>query len=212
MLELVERELPEFQRFPTFLSARIADYTDAEIGDGGPYDLCAAGRYWCWDAAFWSSRGARAMLQDQLERVARQGAQDAWIMGERYDMNHVYYVDDKNWHGAEHYYEYPCVFSWVLFQEYLGVRPALDADLLIAPHLAEFGEVTLGQDAYRLRYRYDPEVFAVENLADVERTFRIDASALFSGATLAGDPYDGSPLTLAPGASVTISARAGADR
>ena len=100
-------------------------------------------------------------------------------MGERYDMNHVYYVDDKNWHGAEHYYEYPCVFSWVLFQEYLGVRPALDADLLIAPRLAEFGEVTLGQDAYRLRYRYAPEGFTVENLADVERTFRIDASALF---------------------------------
>ena len=66
-------------------------------------------------------------------------------MGERYDMNHVYYVDDKYWHGAEHYYEYPCVFSWVLFHEYLGVRPALDADLLIAPRFADHGEVTLGQ-------------------------------------------------------------------
>ncbi|WP_457101965.1 hypothetical protein [Microbacterium sp. P5_E9] len=209
VLDLVERELPEFQRFPTFLSARIADYTDAEIGDGGPYDLCAAGRYWCWDAAFWSWRGAGAMLKHQLERVAQQGAQDGWIMGERYDMNHVYYVDDKNWHGAEHYYEYPCVFSWVLFQEYLGVRPALDDDLLIAPRLAEFGEVTLGQDAYRLRYRYAPEGFTVSNLAEVERTFRIDASALFPGSRglrLGDEAYDGSPVTVAPGASLTLTA------
>ena len=77
VLDLVERELPEFQRFPTFLSARIADYTDAEIGDGGPYDLCAAGRYWCWDAAFWSWRGAGAMLKDQLERVAARARRTA---------------------------------------------------------------------------------------------------------------------------------------
>ncbi len=206
VLALVERELPEFQRFPTFLSARIAEYTDAEIGDGGPYDLCAAGRYWCWDAAFWSSRGGGAMLKEQLERVAREGAQDAWIMGERYDMNHVYYVDGRSWHGAEHYYEYPCVFSWVLFHEYLGVRHALDADLLIAPQLAEYGEVTLEQDAYRLRYRFSEDGLTIANLADVERTFRIDASSLFAGGVeLAGLAYDGSPLPLAPGATVTLT-------
>ncbi|GAA1980392.1 hypothetical protein [Microbacterium pumilum] len=203
---LVERELPEFQRFPTFLSARIADYTDAEIGDGGPYDLCAAGRYWCWDAAFWSSRGAGAMLKDQLERVARQGAQEAWIMGERYDMNHVYYVDGTSWHGAEHYYEYPCVFSWVLFHEYLGVRPALDADLLVAPRLAEYGEVTLEQAAYRVRYRYGADGFTVSNLAEVERTFRVDASALFASVKLPGGGlYHGAPLTLAPGAAIHLA-------
>ncbi|WP_243076636.1 hypothetical protein [Microbacterium sp. SS28] len=205
VLDLVERELPEFQRFPTFLSARIADYTDAEIGDGGPYDLCAAGRYWCWDAAFWSSRGDGAMLRQQLERVAREGAGDAWIMGERYDMSHVYYLDGKNWHGAEHYYEYPCVYSWVLFQDYLGVRPALDADLLIAPRLEAHGEVVLGQSAYRVRYRFAPEGLTIENLADAARTFRIDASALFpSAALLDGEAYDGSPLHLGPGASVTL--------
>jgi hypothetical protein len=197
VLELVERELPEFQRFPTFLSARIADYTDAEIGDGGPYDLCAAGRYWCWDAAFWSSRGDGAMLKDQLERVAREGERDAWIMGERYDMNHVYYVDDKAWHGAEHYYEYPCVFSWVLFQEYLGMQPTLDADLLIAPRLADHGDVMLEQASYRVRYRYDGDGLTVENLADVERTFRVDPSALF--------PAEPSLVTLAAGESVTVS-------
>lgn len=206
VLALVERELPEFQRFPTFLSARIADYTDAEIGDGGPYDLCAAGRYWCWDAAFWSSRGEGAMLRRQLETVAREGAQDAWIMGERYDMDHVYYVDGSNWHGAEHYYEYPCVFSWVLFHEYLGVRPALDADLLLAPRLAEHGEVTLEQDAYRVRYTFADDGYTVANLADIERTFRLDLSALYAGAQLPdGSSYEGAPLTLPPGASLTLT-------
>jgi hypothetical protein len=140
------------------------------------------------------------MLRDQLERVAREGAQDAWIMGERYDMNHVYYADGTSWHGAEHYYEYPCVFAWVLFQEYLGVRPALDTDLLIAPHLAEFGEVTLGQVSYQVRYRYGADGLTIENLASVERTFRVDASALFPGLAA-------SLVTLAPGASAPLPAR-----
>ena len=44
---LIHRDLDEFQRFPTFLSSRSAEYTDSEIGDGGLYDLCAAGRCWC---------------------------------------------------------------------------------------------------------------------------------------------------------------------
>ncbi|GAA2971876.1 hypothetical protein JOD63_000030 [Microbacterium terrae] len=207
VLELVERELPEFQRFPTFLSARIADYTDAEIGDGGPYDLCAAGRYWCWDAAFWASRGDGSMLRRQLEQVAREGERDAWIMGERYDMGHVYYVDGTSWHGAEHYYEYPCVYAWVLFHEYLGLRPALDADLLIAPRIAEHGEVTLAQSAYRVRYRYAADGFTVWNLADDERSIRIDASALFPGVRVAldGEEYDGAALVLAPGAHVVLT-------
>ncbi len=128
-------------------------------------------------------------------------------MGERYDMNHVYYVDDKSWHGAEHYYEYPCVYSWVLFHEYLGVRPALDADLLIAPRFGGHGEVTLEQAAYRVRYRVAADGFTVENLADVDRSFRVDVSALYPGAVLlpGGALYDGSPLTLAPGASVTLT-------
>jgi hypothetical protein len=209
VLELVERELPEFQRFPTFLSARIADYTDDEIGDGGPYDLCAAGRYWCWDAAFWSARGANGMLREQLDRVAAQGAEDAFVMGERYDMDHVYYVDGSPWHGAAHYYEYPCVYSWVLLHDYLGVRPALDADLLVSPRLAEHGAVELGQAAYRLRYRFDAAGFSLENLADVERTFRVDPSALFPGAAgfRRGDGGAHDPagvVTLAPGAVLEL--------
>lgn len=216
VLALIERELPEFQRFPTFLSSRVADYTDDEIGDGGPYDLCAAGRYWCWDAAFWRSRGDGAMLLDQLTRVARMGASEDYIMGERYDMNHVYYIDGSPWHGAAHYYEYPCVFSWVLFHEYVGVRGSLDADLQIAPALAAAGSVTLGQQAYQLRYTYADDRFVIENLAATDRTYRVDLSRVFPAGTAfqveGGDAWDGeSVITVAPGAAVTlvpVSARA----
>lgn len=208
VLELVERELPEFQRFPTFLSARIADYTDSEIGDGGPYDLCAAGRYWCWDAAFWAWRGDGSMLRQQLDRVASQGATEDYVMGERYDMDHVYYVDGAPWHGAAHYYEYPCVFSWVLFHEYLGLRPALDADLAVSPCLEAHGEVTLRQEAYQLRYSYAANGFTLENLAATTRTFRIEPDALYPSATgflLAnGTAFDGAPVTLRPGERITL--------
>ena len=180
--QLVQRELPEFQRFPTFLSARIADYTESEIGDGGPYDLCAAGRYWCWDAAYWWARGNGEMLRQQLDRVAAQGAEEDFVMGERYDMDHVYYVDGSPWHGAAHYYEYPCVYSWVLVHDYLGIRPALDADLVIAPRLTDHGTVTLGQHAYRLRYTHAADGFSIENLADEPRRFRVNLGGLYPGA------------------------------
>jgi hypothetical protein len=209
VLALVERELPEFQRFPTFLSSRIADYTQSEIGDGGPYDLCAAGRYWCWDAAFWSWRGDGGMLRQQLDRVAEQGATEDWIMGERYDMDHVFYVDGSPWHGAAHYYEYPCVFSWVLFTEYLGLRPALDADLTISPRLETFGEVTLRQSAYQLRYRFAAEGFTIENLADEPRSFRLELAALYPTArsfrTASGRVADGALVTLELGSSITVT-------
>ena len=203
VLELVERELPEFQRFPTFLSARIADYTQSEIGDGGPYDLCAAGRYWCWDAAFWSWRRDGRMLRQQLDRVAAMGAGDDYIMGERYDMDHVYYVDGSPWHGAAHYYEYPCVFSWVLFTEYLGVRPDLEADLLIAPRLESYGSVRLEQEAYQLRYSYTAEGFTLENLAAVPRSFRVDLAAPYPQGRA-----DSTVVTLGAGESITLAASA----
>jgi hypothetical protein len=179
VLALIDRELDEFQRFPTFLAARIEDYTDGEIGDGGPYDLCAAGRYWCWDAAYWSWRRNAGMLRDQLERVALQGASEDFIMGERYDMNHVYYKDASNWHGAAHYYEYPCVYAWVMMTEFLGVRASLTADLLVAPRLDGAGSVTLNQEAYQLAYSFDNAVFTLTNLASQNRTFDLELSSFF---------------------------------
>lgn len=207
---LVETELAEFQRFPTFLSARVQDYTDDEIGDGGPYDLCAAGRYWCWDAAYWSARGDGDTLLEQLTRVAQQGAVDGWIMGERYDMDHVYYVDGSPWHGAGHYYEYPCVFAWVLVHEYLGLRACLDADLLVAPRVRGEGSVTLGQAAYRLSYRVGDGRFELTNLADVARSFRFDLAAVLAGdLEIAVDggaviAYDGGVVAVPAGASVVL--------
>ncbi|MEV7321979.1 hypothetical protein [Streptomyces sp. NPDC093970] len=205
VLTLVDRELDEFQRFPTFLAARVQDYTDDEIGDGGPYDLCAAGRYWCWDAAFWSWRRDGAMLRQQLETVAAQGASDDYVMGERYDMNHVYYTDGTDWHGAAHYYEYPCVYAWVLLTEYLGVRATLTADLRIAPRVVGHGTVTLGQRAYELTYRVDEHGFELVNDAARPRTFEVDLSALAAPGTDPAAAAEARTVALGPGESVRFA-------
>ncbi|KLU84624.1 hypothetical protein MAPG_03664 [Magnaporthiopsis poae ATCC 64411] len=198
VLDLLRREEHEYQRFPSFLAARIADYTPSEIGDGGPYDLCAAGRYW----------------------------RDGYVMGERYDMNHVYYKDGPPWHGAAHYYEYPCVFAWVLMVEYLGIRATLGpADLRIAPHVDGPCSVTLNQWTYRLRYEYCPgdweaggselPCFALQNLASASRVFELDLGAIFpEGSKLLirhghideeAAVFDGAPITVDPGARFSIS-------
>ena len=87
---LIDANVAEFERFPSFLAARIADYDKSEIGDGGRYDLCAAGRYWYWDAAFYATQGQSGILLDQLKIVAAEAAKDNYFMGERYDMDHVY--------------------------------------------------------------------------------------------------------------------------
>ncbi|KAH8892662.1 Six-hairpin glycosidase [Thozetella sp. PMI_491] len=183
ILSLIDSKLHYFQRFPTFLAVDIADYTEGEIGDGGPYDLCAAGRYWAWDAAFWQWRRNGNVLRSQLEAVAAEGRKDGYIMGERYDMDYIYYVDGVNWHGAAHYYEYPCVYAWVLIHEFLGVRPSLTADLEVAPRLVDRGSVTLNQGGYRLAYNYQREAFTLKNLANATRVFSIDLRALYPDAS-----------------------------
>ncbi|TPX08546.1 uncharacterized protein E0L32_010033 [Thyridium curvatum] len=204
---LIAAELDEFQRFPTFLSARIADYNSSEIGDGGPYDLCAAGRYWHWDAAYWAWRGNGDMLLEQLHKVASMGATDDYIMGERYDMDYVYYIDGKPWHGAAHYYEYPCVYSWVLFHDLVGVQPSLTADVRLKPMLVGGGSVTLKQAAYQLRYQFEPRnhSFTLQNLASKSRTFELDLSALLGKHILGLDlgaefmALSDQPFELGPG-------------
>ncbi len=213
VLSLVDSQLGEFQRFPTFLAAQIAEYTESEIGDGGPYDLCAAGRYWAWDAAFWHWRQDGEMLQHQLAQVAAEGRADNYVMGERYDMDYIYYVDGVDWHGAPHYYEYPCVYAWVLVHEYLGLRPALNAALEIAPRLVEFGSITLKQKAYQVKYDYQGSGFDLSNLATSQRSFALDLSALYPTAaniswiianeTVTG-PLRGSQVSLEGGSMVEI--------
>ena len=178
---LLSEEDEKFERFPSFLSSRIEDYSSSEMGVAGPYDLCAAGRYWFWDAAYRAFGKERDVLEEQLCKVASQAEKDGFLMGERYDMDYVYYIDHKNWHGASHYYEYPCVFLWVLIHDYIGIQFCMDADLRIAPELTGFGKISLAGGAYAVAYEYGENAFVVQNLAGRNRTFRLDLSAVYPG-------------------------------
>lgn len=170
---LMEERFMEFQRFPSFVSARIADYTKSEIGSGGPYDLCAAGRYWCWDFAYWREKGRNDILEQQLLAVCQQARLDGYRMGERYDMNYVYYFSEKNWHGAAHYYEYPCVFIWNLIAGYAGVRFTLQADLEIEPMLVGDGRVRLENPQYGIEYEVTGNTIFLKNLLGKERALLV---------------------------------------
>jgi hypothetical protein len=195
---LIDANAAEFERFPSFLSANVAAYNNSEIGDGGPYDLSAAGRYWYWDAAFRESEKQNAILFDQLKTVAAEGAKDNYFMGERYDMDHVYYVDGKNAHGAEQYYEYPNVYAAVLISKYLGLTVPDDADVSVAPHLTSFGSVEFGVPTYALRYSYDKDGFVLKNLSDKRRRFKVDLSALGEGHAYVRGKTPGGSVTLGP--------------
>ncbi len=179
--KLIEENGGQFERFPSFVAADIAGYTRSEIGSGGPYDLSAAGRYWYWDAAYRESQGQDAVLLDQLKKVAAEGAKDNYLMGERYDMDYVYYIDGKNAHGAEKYYEYPNVYSAVLISKWLGLTKAVDADVAVAPHITGFGSVEFRIPEYALTYSYGKDGFVLRNLSDKTRRFKVDLSALGGG-------------------------------
>ncbi|HEY2472991.1 MAG TPA: hypothetical protein VGI45_34740 [Terracidiphilus sp.] len=180
---LIEMNAEEFERFPSFVAAKIGEYDKSEIGSGGPYDLCAAGRYWYWDAAFRESQKQDGILLTQLNTVAAEGAKNSYFMSERYDMDHVYYVDGKNAHGAEKYYEYPNVFAAVLIEKMLGLAIPADADVSVAPHLTTYGSVEFGIPAYALRYRYSRDGFTLKNLSDRPRRYAVDLSSLGFAAT-----------------------------
>ncbi|WP_158750606.1 hypothetical protein [Acidobacterium sp. S8] len=180
---LIDMNAEEFERFPTFVAAKIADYDKAEIGSGGPYDLCAAGRYWYWDAAFREAQQQNGVLLDQLKKVAAEGAKNSYFMSERYDMDHVYYIDGKDAHGAEKYYEYPNVFAAVLIEKLLGLAVPADADVSVAPHLTSYGSVEFGIPEYALRYSYSQDGFVLKNLSDRPRRYKVDLSALAFAAT-----------------------------
>jgi len=207
--KLIDENAGQFERFPSFLSADIAGYDKSEIGNGGPYDLCAAGRYWYWDAAYRELRGQDQVLLDQLKTVAAEGAKNNYFMGERYDMDSVYYVDGKNAHGAEKYYEYPNVYAAVLISKLLGLTIPDDADVSVAPHLNGFGRVEFDVPAYALRYEYGEGGFVLKNLSDKRRRFEVDLSALGTVARhyrLKGAPGDGDA-----GARFTVELAGGED-
>lgn len=180
---LVEENAGQFERFPSFLAADIAAYNQSEIGNGGPYDLSAAGRYWYWDAAFRESEKQSDILLKQLQTVAAEGAKDNYFMGERYDMDYVYYIDGKNAHGAEKYYEYPNVYAAVLIEKYLGLSIPADADVAVAPRIVGLGTIEFGTPEYALRYSFDKNGFVLKNLSDKTRRFKVDLSGLGSGGS-----------------------------
>ena len=169
-----------FQKFPSFVAAKIEDYTDSEIGSGGPYDLCAAGRYWCHDAKYRRATGDGETIKKQLEAVYNQAVADNFEMGERYDMNHVYYNSGKdalkNWHGSPLYYEYPNVFADVLVHDYFGLLPDEEADLLISPCCNENFRISM--ESFGVCCEYKNRTFAVTNISKENRDLKIDLSRL----------------------------------
>ncbi len=176
VVDFVTKNLDQFQRFPSFVAADVGSYNAGEIGSGGPYDLCAAARYWCWDAAFWEHQRDNGRIRQQLEQVTAEALSRDFVMAERYDMNYVYYTDGPHWHGAPHYYEYPCVFVWVLIHHYLGIQFTLAADLKVAPNLVEYGSVELEAERIAIRYQCSEESFTLWNLISQSRSFQLDLS------------------------------------
>jgi hypothetical protein len=175
---LVDENAGEFERFPSFVAADIAGYNKSEIGDGGPYDLCAAARYWYWDAAYRALQKQNGVLLDQLNAVAAEAAKTSYFMDERYDMDHVYYIDGKNSHGAKKYYEYPNVYAAVLIAQYLGLTIPADADVSVAPRIKGYGSVEFDAPQYAVRYSYNQDGFVLKNLSDKPRRYKVDLSAL----------------------------------
>jgi len=98
-------------------------------------------------------------------------------------MDHVYYVDGKDAHGAEKYYEYPNVFAAALIEDLLGLTIPADADVSVSPHLESYGSVEFEIPAYALAYTYSPDGFLLKNLSGKARQFKVDLSALAFAAT-----------------------------
>lgn len=173
--KVIEENKNVFDKFPSFVAAKIEDYTPSEIGSGGPYDLCAAGRYWCWDAEYLAYRKDGQKLLRQLLQVCEQAEKDNYLMGERYDMNYVYYNTGKdaerNWHGASLYYEYPNVWMYVFICKYLGIRRGFDCDFVLEP-LFESGTVKLPH--YGIEYTVtDGKITDLKNTCDKKLTIKL---------------------------------------
>jgi hypothetical protein len=165
-----------FSKFPSFIAAKIEDYTPSEIGTGGPYDLCAAGRYWCWDAMYKAFMNQKEILLQQLLQVSAQAKKDNYLMGERYDMDYIYYIDGKEWHGSSQYYEYPNVFLFVLISQYLGVNFGFDCDISVKPLIVGDGTVQLPN--YGIKYSLINGHFSLENLTNNPLSIEVDLTGI----------------------------------
>jgi len=192
-LAFLDAEAATFQRFPTFVAADIAGYTDNEIGVAGPYDLCAIARHWAWDATLLARRGHRDDVHRQLLLVAHRAEEEGGYLSERYDMDHVYYIDGNPAHGATRYYEYPCTYTWLLFHAYLGIEPVLDGDLRLAVRRPHSGHWRVASPGIALDVTTQEERWTVTNIAEEDRTIIVDpdrpedASTVWSVRLLAAD-------------------------
>ena len=163
-----------FQRFPSFIAADVAAYGQDEIGIAGPYDLCAIARHWSWDATLLARRGRRERVHAQLCTVARRAEEEGGYLSERYDMDHVYYVDGDPAHGARRYYEYPCTFTWLLFHAYLGIEPVLEADLRLVVRRPHPGRWRVASPGIALDVTTTDDLWIVANVAPEERAVIVD--------------------------------------
>ncbi len=188
-----------FQKFPSFVAAKVEDYTPSEIGVGGPYDLCAAGRYWCHDAKLRSCLGDAKTLQNQLLAVAEEAEKNGHYLFERYDMNHVYYntgpAGEKPSHGAARYYEYPCVFLDVLLRSFFGVRPDEKSDFTITPCCTANSRMVL--QSAGLELAFDGKALTVKNTAAAPKKLHIDPAKILPGCRARS-------VTLKPGEEYTF--------
>lgn len=173
---LIKEHDAVFSKFPSFVAAKIEDYTLSEIGTGGPYDLCAAGRYWCWDAAYKAFKKDGASLYNQLLQVSEQAKTDNYFLGERYDMNYIYYISDKNWHGSALYYEYPNVFIYVLMSKYIGIEYGFLCDLNITPLIRGTGKII--SENHGIEYSVSGNTFGLINLKDSDIKINLDLTGI----------------------------------
>jgi hypothetical protein len=68
-----------------------------------------------------------------------------------------------------------------LIANFLGLTIPADADVSVAPHINGYGSVEFGIPLYGLRYSNDENGFALKNLSDKRRRYKVDLSALHPG-------------------------------
>lgn len=184
-LESLKKYNHVFNKFPSFVAGRIEDYTPDEIGVGGPYDLAAAGRYWCWDSEFKAFMSDDKSILNAICLVANE-VKSTPYMGERYDMNYMYYNEgaaaSKKWHGAAKYYEYPNTYEYVLICLYCGIKRGFDCDIILNPLI----EGKVYAENYGISFTNNKDLISLQNITSDDITIHLtkfDKRILLKGNT-----------------------------
>ena len=111
-----------------------------------------------------------------------QAVLDHFEMGERYDMNYIYYNTGedakRNWHGSPLYYEYPNVFIDVLIHDFFGILADEESDLLIAPCCTDNSKVLM--ESFGISYKYSQNNFILTNISCKNMNVKIDLSKMIN--------------------------------